>query len=262
MRDELRRSNSRRAEFGGGRRRANGAAGRHRLAWHAGAAPKQASSTSTTCARYDVSIYFEANGHGTCSSRTARGRHPRAKRSAQGSGRRQAAGGRTPPREPELINQAIGDALSDMLLVEALLALYGWGIERRAARLAYRSSHACPHACPTRRSADSLWPRTSPRWDRCTRTCRRGSRSWRLRIEPSSQRRRTRRAPPPGAAAAGLDRLAARRARALLRSAIGHGRGACVRRRRQAAADELALLVTQATWRLAGGVGEMPASVV
>ena len=30
----------------------------------------------------------------------------------------------------------------------------------------------------------------------------------------------------------------------------------------QAAADELALLVTQATWRLAGGVGEMPASVV
>ncbi|KAK8849470.1 hypothetical protein IAR55_004803 [Kwoniella newhampshirensis] len=74
--------------------------------------------------RYDIGVYFEANGHGTVLF------SPRALQTLQ----------EAKPTSPDsanaikhllafsdLINQAVGDALSDMLLVEAVLAHRGWG---------------------------------------------------------------------------------------------------------------------------------------
>jgi phosphoacetylglucosamine mutase len=73
--------------------------------------------------RFDVGVYFEANGHGTVlfSAKTAK------------------EVGRVDPKSPaqasslatlravlDLVNQAVGDALSDLLLVEAVLAHRGW----------------------------------------------------------------------------------------------------------------------------------------
>lgn len=75
---------------------------------------------------FDVGIYFEANGHGTVLF------SPRAMKDI---GKYQPKS----PREHEaletlramtnLINQAVGDALSDMLLVEAILAHKGWTVK-------------------------------------------------------------------------------------------------------------------------------------
>ncbi|CAK9785015.1 phosphoacetylglucosamine mutase [Cutaneotrichosporon oleaginosum] len=74
--------------------------------------------------KYDVGVYFEANGHGTVlfSSGALETLH------------------KTQPNSPEedkaiknllalseLINQAVGDALSDLLLVEVVLAHRAWG---------------------------------------------------------------------------------------------------------------------------------------
>lgn len=74
--------------------------------------------------KYDVGVYFEANGHGTVLFA------PSALETLQ----------KTKPNSPEeekaiknlvalseLINQAVGDALSDLLLVEVVLAHRGWG---------------------------------------------------------------------------------------------------------------------------------------
>jgi phosphoacetylglucosamine mutase len=73
--------------------------------------------------RFDVGVYFEANGHGTVLF------SPKAVREI----------GRCEPKSPaqasslatlravaDLVNQAVGDALSDLLLVEAVLAHRGW----------------------------------------------------------------------------------------------------------------------------------------
>jgi phosphoacetylglucosamine mutase len=73
--------------------------------------------------RFDVGVYFEANGHGTVTfSETAL---KIIKTSEPQSPAQQHAleclKGLT-----DLINQAVGDALSDMLLVEAILAHKGW----------------------------------------------------------------------------------------------------------------------------------------
>ncbi|KAG7009565.1 phosphoacetylglucosamine mutase [Physcia stellaris] len=53
---------------------------------------------------FDVGVYFEANGHGTVSSAL-----------------------NTLRALTQLINQTVGDALSDLLLVEIILAHKGWG---------------------------------------------------------------------------------------------------------------------------------------
>lgn len=76
--------------------------------------------------KFDIGIYFEANGHGTVLfSSTA-----------------QAAFTSTQPQSPaqkealdilaacaDLINQTVGDALSDMLMVEVVLAHKNWSME-------------------------------------------------------------------------------------------------------------------------------------
>ena len=96
---------------------------------------------------YDVSIYFEANGHGTvlfspgavdvlqrlADGTDTRSTHPRPadvdSEEAGGMASPQAAARRL-LRVRRLVNQAIGDALSDMLLVRAILAWRGWDAAR------------------------------------------------------------------------------------------------------------------------------------
>lgn len=77
-------------------------------------------------ANFDIGVYFEANGHGTVIFSDYARKHIATHE----------------PKSPaqqdaleilrallQLINQAVGDALSDMLLVEVVLAHKGWGIE-------------------------------------------------------------------------------------------------------------------------------------
>lgn len=76
-------------------------------------------------ARYDVGVYFEANGHGTVLFA------PRAlkairKHSPQSPAQLEALD--TLAALADLINQTVGDALADLLLVEAVLAHKEWSV--------------------------------------------------------------------------------------------------------------------------------------
>ena len=76
--------------------------------------------------RFDVGVYFEANGHGTITFsedalktiRTTEPQSPAQKHALESL-----------VALTDLINQAVGDALSDMLLVEVILAHKGWGLK-------------------------------------------------------------------------------------------------------------------------------------
>ncbi|KAL1925611.1 uncharacterized protein VTP21DRAFT_494 [Calcarisporiella thermophila] len=76
--------------------------------------------------KYDIGVYFEANGHGTVLF------NPQALHIIR------TTEGRTPAQETalkklraltELINQTVGDALSDLLLVEAILTHRQWSLD-------------------------------------------------------------------------------------------------------------------------------------
>ncbi|TYJ54716.1 hypothetical protein B9479_004656 [Cryptococcus floricola] len=74
--------------------------------------------------RFDIGVYFEANGHGTVlfspsSITTLQSVQPTSPDAANAIKHLLAFN--------NLINQAVGDALSDMLLVETVLAHRGWG---------------------------------------------------------------------------------------------------------------------------------------
>eukprot|EP00904_Undaria_pinnatifida_P011484 jgi/Undpi1/7466/HiC_scaffold_22.g09939.m1 len=82
--------------------------------------------------KYDVGIYFEANGHGTVLFKdkvlarlTEMQQNSTGDQSAEQSVRRLLS-------SAALINQAVGDALSDLLFCEAVLRLKGWGCEEWA----------------------------------------------------------------------------------------------------------------------------------
>ncbi|KAL6178519.1 hypothetical protein ACLB2K_050037 [Fragaria x ananassa] len=84
-------------------------------------------------AQYDIGIYFEANGHGTILF-SERFLHWLEAKIAELS---DVAKGSEPHKAAmrllavtKLINQAVGDALSGMLLVEAILQHMGWSIEK------------------------------------------------------------------------------------------------------------------------------------
>ncbi|KAJ1555588.1 Phosphoacetylglucosamine Mutase, partial [Cladochytrium tenue] len=68
---------------------------------------------------FDVGVYFEANGHGTVLFSAAA---VTAFREKQGTNEAERAALSKLRSLTELINQAVGDALSDMLMVEAVLA--------------------------------------------------------------------------------------------------------------------------------------------
>ena len=74
-------------------------------------------------ARFDIGVYFEANGHGTVlfsdsALRLIRDYEPK------NTGQFEAL--ETLRALKDLINQAVGDAISDMLLVEVILAHKKW----------------------------------------------------------------------------------------------------------------------------------------
>ena len=80
---------------------------------------------------YDIAVYFEANGHGTLifSDKATR---------ALLDAKQQAEEAKDAPKVKaasrllaarQLINQAVGDAISDMLFVEAVLGMRGWQLE-------------------------------------------------------------------------------------------------------------------------------------
>ncbi|KAK9268864.1 hypothetical protein L1049_000629 [Liquidambar formosana] len=84
-------------------------------------------------AEYDIGIYFEANGHGTIlfSERFlywVEARNDELSSLAKGSEQQKAASRLL--AVSKLINQAVGDALSGLLLVEAILCHMGWSIHR------------------------------------------------------------------------------------------------------------------------------------
>ncbi|XP_016649503.1 PREDICTED: phosphoacetylglucosamine mutase isoform X1 [Prunus mume] len=84
-------------------------------------------------AEYDIGIYFEANGHGTILFSEQflcwlKARTTELSDVAKGSEQHKAA--LRLLAVSELINQAIGDALSGVLLVEAILKYMGWSIQR------------------------------------------------------------------------------------------------------------------------------------
>jgi len=89
-------------------------------------------------AAFDIGVYFEANGHGTVlfhASFAARleaavtGLTPQALEAGLGKGPAAAAALQRLFWCTRLINQAVGDALSDALFVEAVLCVKGWGVD-------------------------------------------------------------------------------------------------------------------------------------
>ncbi|OZJ04055.1 hypothetical protein BZG36_03563 [Bifiguratus adelaidae] len=77
--------------------------------------------------RYDVGVYFEANGHGTVLFSSAA---QQAIRNAEERTPAQAEALAQLKALTELINQTVGDAMSDMLLVEAILAHKQWDLAK------------------------------------------------------------------------------------------------------------------------------------
>lgn len=83
---------------------------------------------------FDVGIYFEANGHGTILFGDAyyaflSAAEPRLRegdRSRARSRTRASTAHRRLMLLPSLVNQAVGDALCDLLLVDAILSVKGW----------------------------------------------------------------------------------------------------------------------------------------
>jgi phosphoacetylglucosamine mutase len=78
-------------------------------------------------ARFDIGVYFEANGHGTVlfsdtAQQLIKTREPK------NTGQHEAL--EVLQGLLDLINQAVGDAISDMLLVEVILAHKKWGCEQ------------------------------------------------------------------------------------------------------------------------------------
>ena len=74
--------------------------------------------------RYSIGVYFEANGHGTVlfSNETLA-----SLKATEPTSPEEANAIKNLLALSEVINQAVGDALSDMLLVEIVLAHRGWG---------------------------------------------------------------------------------------------------------------------------------------
>ena len=80
-------------------------------------------------AQFDIGVYFEANGHGTVlfspkATKDIKKYSPKSPAQADALSTLRAL--------LDLINQAVGDALSDLLLVEVILAHKGWSMREWA----------------------------------------------------------------------------------------------------------------------------------
>ncbi|KAL2348243.1 hypothetical protein Fmac_002243 [Flemingia macrophylla] len=84
-------------------------------------------------AEFDIGIYFEANGHGTVLFSESFIEWLEARTNKISSGSKDSEGEKAALRllaVSKLINQAVGDALSGLLLVEVILQHMGWSIHR------------------------------------------------------------------------------------------------------------------------------------
>ncbi|XP_062428787.1 phosphoacetylglucosamine mutase [Rhea pennata] len=78
---------------------------------------------------FDVGVYFEANGHGTVVfSKAAETKIRQLAKEEKDDERREAA--KMLENMIDLINQTVGDAISDMLVIEAILALKGLTVQQ------------------------------------------------------------------------------------------------------------------------------------
>lgn len=78
---------------------------------------------------YDVGVYFESNGHGTVLFSERALETFRMASEDQGLSEPAQGASRQLLALSQLINQAVGDAISDLLLVEAILLLRGvWNV--------------------------------------------------------------------------------------------------------------------------------------
>lgn len=77
---------------------------------------------------FDIGIYFEANGHGTIIFGPAFYQFMEETRAQADQGALHVAWQRLATL-PSLVNQAIGDALSDLLLIDAILQLQDWTLD-------------------------------------------------------------------------------------------------------------------------------------
>ncbi|NXH21680.1 AGM1 mutase, partial [Bucco capensis] len=79
--------------------------------------------------QFDVGVYFEANGHGTVLfSKAAEAQIRQLAKEEKEEGKRDAA--KMLENMIDLINQTVGDAVSDMLVIEAILALKGLSVQQ------------------------------------------------------------------------------------------------------------------------------------
>ncbi|KAK0153728.1 Phosphoacetylglucosamine mutase [Merluccius polli] len=77
---------------------------------------------------FDIGVYFEANGHGTVLfSKVLEEKIRRLCKDSDGERRRVAT---LLKNSVDLINQTVGDAISDMLLIEAILAIRGMTVQQ------------------------------------------------------------------------------------------------------------------------------------
>ncbi|KAG8444833.1 hypothetical protein GDO86_009839 [Hymenochirus boettgeri] len=78
---------------------------------------------------FDIGVYFEANGHGTVLfSKKAEEQIRHLANMEQSNEKRKAA--HTLQNLVDLINQTVGDAISDMLVIEAILSLKGFTVQQ------------------------------------------------------------------------------------------------------------------------------------
>lgn len=78
---------------------------------------------------FDIGVYFEANGHGTVLfSKNAEEQIKRLNRTGATEDIRKAA--QMLENVINLINQTVGDAICDMLVIEAILSLKGFAIQK------------------------------------------------------------------------------------------------------------------------------------
>ncbi|XP_053457232.1 phosphoacetylglucosamine mutase isoform X2 [Nycticebus coucang] len=77
---------------------------------------------------FDIGVYFEANGHGTVLFSTSV--ETKIKQLAEELEEKKRKAAKILGNMIDLFNQAAGDAISDMLVVEAILALKGWTLQQ------------------------------------------------------------------------------------------------------------------------------------
>ena len=75
---------------------------------------------------YDIGVYFEANGHGTVTFSDKA--HSKIRENASNYPDPKSAGSKL-EQLMNVINETVGDAISDMLLVESILHVKGWSVQ-------------------------------------------------------------------------------------------------------------------------------------